>query len=186
MRSPRKRRRGSSPTTLSLASFAPRSALAKFRPLFSYSYESLFLQPLSSHIHTNPPGVSPTPRSLLLACSASSILSPVQSTLSDGTRPKSFIIRSYEKCTCNPFRIRSYKNTGGGYPPRLTPLDVPTFRYALHIPIQFLDSRRESTKTPSAGDACTRPSNVPTIAATWTRTAHPMNNAASSKVQVYG
>src|SRR5216684_3154574 len=73
---------------------------------------ALFPQPLSFHIHTNPPGVSPTPRSLLLACSASSILSPVQSPLSDGTRPKSFIIRSYEKCTCNPFRIRCYKNTG--------------------------------------------------------------------------
>src|SRR5260370_20589446 len=34
------------------------SSLATFlRPLFSYSYKSLFPQPLSFHIHTNPPGV---------------------------------------------------------------------------------------------------------------------------------
>ncbi len=157
MRSPRKRLRCSQ--TTSLASTAPRFALAKSRPLFSWSYELLFPQVPYFDNLPHCPGV----------WGSTLFLATRHSPLATFPVPKSFIIRSYEKCACNPFRIRSYKNTGGGYPPHVTRLDVPTFRCAFCIL-----------------NASTQPSNVPPIDATWTRTAHPMNNAPSSRAQVHG
>jgi hypothetical protein len=135
-------------------------------PLFSYSYELLFGQTLWIHIHTNCPGVwgiSP----LYLATrhsplATSPLFSSACSLFARSKKVNSFAIKQIQPL------FRKCRGVGVG------------------IPIPSLDSRRESTRTPGAGDATTgHPGwgyvNVQTAChTTWTRRTHPTIIAARS------
>src|SRR5467141_2959281 len=116
-RLPAAARRRSSP--LLTTHNAPRTIHCLFvTPLFSYSYKSLFPQPLSFHIHTKPPGVwGLEPKALhgFLCALCASVANPSLSracglfVVSLHSFPHSFPLFSI---VCSLFS----KNTRGGYP----------------------------------------------------------------------
>jgi len=147
-------------------------------PLFSYSYELLFPQPLCFDNHPHCPGIwasNSRIASVFLCALGVSVANPFLSYAC------SFFTASKK---VNSFAIK-----------QIQPLFRKCRGVGVGIPIPSLDSRRESTKTPGAGDATTgHPGwghvNVQTTRpATWTRRTHPIIIAArfaGLRSQVHG
>src|SRR5579859_876516 len=71
-------------------------------PLFATLTDSLSRKSFPCHSYANTRDGGATPPPIFSAGSK--------------YRRKSFRIRSYRKCACKSYRMRSYENTGGGYP----------------------------------------------------------------------
>jgi hypothetical protein len=144
-------------------------------PLFSYSYELLFPQPLCFDNHPHCPGIwasNSRIASVFLCALGVSVANPFLSYAC------SFFTASKK---INSFAIK-----------QIQPLFRKCRGVRVGIPIPSLDSRRESTKTPGAGDATTGHPGWGYLTAetarqaTWTRRTHPIIIAARSRSQVHG
>jgi hypothetical protein len=143
--------------------------------VFSYTYNSLGGQPLCFDNRPHCPGVwrsTSRAASVFLCALCVSVANPFFSYAC------SLFARSKK---VNSFAIK-----------QIQPLFRKCRGVGVGIPIPSLDSRRESTKTPGAGDATTGHPGWGYLTAetarqaTWTRRTHPIIIAARSRSRVHG